>query len=82
MTKGWLVSKQKIVYTQMSTAIETRGVGDFDAMSPGTVPCLHVTNRINIFAISISMLAHSLFFSAGSQYVQLVYRSYLSNGIK
>lgn len=46
----------------MSTAIETRVVGDFGAMSPGTVPCLHVTNRISIIALSISMLAHSLFF--------------------
>ena len=46
----------------MSTAIETRRVGDFGAMSPGMVHCLHVTNRISVAAASISMLTRSLSF--------------------
>lgn len=46
----------------MSTATETRGVDDFGSMRSGTVRCLHVTNRISIAAVSIFMLARSLFF--------------------
>lgn len=51
-----------IQYTQTSTGVETRGLRDFDATSSGTVSCLHVTNRISIAAVFISMLAHTLFF--------------------
>lgn len=46
----------------MSTAIETRAVGDFGTLSPGTVPYPFVTNRISTAAVSISVLSPSLFF--------------------
>lgn len=66
----------------MSTGVETRGVSDFGATSPGTVSCLYVINRISIAAVFISVLAHLLFFSADTQHVLLDYQSCLSDGVK
>lgn len=62
VTKSCLALKEKSMDTQMSTAIETRGVAGFDSVNPGIVLCLPVTNRISIAAASISVLAHSLIF--------------------
>lgn len=50
------------MYTQISLAIQTRGVGAFGALSPVTLTCLHMTNGISIAIVTIPMLAHSLFF--------------------
>lgn len=62
MMKNSLALKQESMGTQISTAIETRGVAGFGSESAGAVPCLHVTNRISIATASISILTHSLLF--------------------